>query len=447
MNKFFLLLFASALAFTALGQKMDYIMSSPAAERYTHINKNGETIIPNGRIIAPAGRCFTVAPHPYGLAISRDGSVAVTANSGTQPLAITIMRNLGSAEPDIQQVPPGASTDKGVLASVFMGLAVSPDNKVVYVAGGQENKVFIFDIATGAKLGAINCSSADAGADYTHGYIGDMVLSSDGSRLYAVDQVGFRMLVIDPLSKKVLFNIPVGRYPFGIALSPGEETVYVANVGMYQYSLVKRKKKGEWKNGTLDFPAFAYQSKEAENGTYNDSLQVPGLGNVNSDQSFSVWAISVNGGTKPEVTARIKTGNLVGQMVEGIPAVGGSSPNSIVASGSYVFISNGSNDNITVLDAANRSILKQISLCPDDRIRKLRGIIPFGLAVSPDGKRVYLEKLPNSFCTSRNLLALFTAAATFRRLRTMPGSFSSDAILFSSNLATFFGSKPANALR
>lgn len=392
MTKLILLLLAFSLNICALAQKQKFVISAPAGNRYTQIDKNGETVIPNGRIITPAGKSYTVAPHPYGLAISKDGNIAVTANSGTSPLAITILRNLNTGNPEIQQVPPGSDTDKGVLASVFMGLAISPDNKLVYVAGGQENKVFIFDIATGAKLGAIDCSSKDENADFTNGYVGDMVLNRDGSRLYAVDQVGFRMMVIDPVNKKVLYNVPVGRYPFGIALSPDEKTVYVANVGKYQYNLVKRKKKGEWKNGTIDFPAFAYGSKESEDGIYNDSIQVPGLGPVNADESFSVWAISLKKSQKPKVISKIKTGTLVGQMVEDFPAIGGSSPNSIVATKRYVFISNGTNDNITVLDARKKKIVKHIKLCPDERISKLRGIIPFGLDISPDGKKVYVAE-------------------------------------------------------
>ena len=165
--------------------------------------------------------------------------------------------------------------------------------------------------------------------------------------------------------------------------------VYVANVCMYKYSLIKQKKKGEWKNGIIDFPAFPYGSREAEDGISNDSLRIPGLGPMDSDESFSVWAISIKNPSNPKVTAKIKTGTKVGQMVEGFPAVGGSSPNSIVATDSYIFISNGNNDNITVLDATHQKIIRQISLCPDKRLKGLRGIIPFGLAVSPDGKRVY----------------------------------------------------------
>jgi hypothetical protein len=59
-----------------------------------------------------------------------------------------------------------------------------------------------------------------------------------------------------------------------------------------------------------------------------------------------------------KVIARIKTGNLVGQMVEGIPAVGGSSPNSLVATSDWLFASNGNNDNITVIDIKDRLYCK-----------------------------------------------------------------------------------------
>ncbi|MDP4186304.1 MAG: YncE family protein, partial [Bacteroidota bacterium] len=356
--------FLIILSLSGFSQQSIKILSAPAGDEFTHINRDGKTIIPNGRIITPSGKTFTVAPHPYGLALSNDGNIAVTANSGISPLAITILRNLQSGNPEIQQIPPGASTDKGVLASVFMGLAISPDNRVVYVAGGQENKIYIFNCADGKKAGEINCAYTAKNIDYSHGYIGDLVLSKDGKTLYAIDQINFRMIILDTESQKLLKSVPVGRYPFGIALSPDETKVYVANVGMYAYKKIKRKKNGEWKDGLLDFPAFKYESEEAEEGIENDSLKIPGLGPVNSNESFSVWAISLKKSTNPKVVAKIKTGTLVGQMVEDFPAVGGSSPNSLVATDKYVFISNGNNDNITVLNARSNRIIKHIALSP-----------------------------------------------------------------------------------
>ena len=369
-----------------------WIISAPAGNEYAIIDKAGKTVIPNGRYVTPAGKSIMTAPHPYGLVLSPDGNIAVTANSGTSPLSITIVRKILNEQPEVQQVPPGPATEKGVLASVFMGLAISPDNKIVYVAGGQENKIYLFDLTSGEKLGEIDCSDTSGETDYSHGYIGDLKLTKDGKIIYAVDQIGFRMVVVDVESKTLKYSVPVGRYPFGINLSPDEKKAYVANVGMFQYSFIKSESEDGPKVTPIDYPAFAYGSEEMKEGIQNDTINIPGLGDMNALESFSVFAIDINSNEKPEVTAKIKTGHLVGALVEDIPAVGGSSPNSIVSTDEYVFVSNGTNDNISVISIEKDTIVHHIYLKPDDRVRQFRGVIPFGLALSPDQKRLYVAE-------------------------------------------------------
>ncbi len=369
-----------------------WILSAPAGSQFTQIDKSGKTVIPNGRFVTPAGRSIVTAPHPYGLTLSPDGKTAVTANSGTSPLSITIIRNALTEHPDVQQVPPGPSTDQGVLASVFMGLAISPDNKTIYVAGGQENRIFLFDLESGEKKGAIDCTDSSGRSDYSHGYIGDLVLSGDGTRLYAVDQIGFRMVIIDTKTKTLLHSVPVGRYPFGICLSPGGEKAWVANVGMFEYGMIRESGSPEAGIKPIDYPAFAFGSKEMIEGIENDTLVVPGLGDPNAIEAFSVFAIDLEHPEGPRVTAKIKTGHLVGAMVGDIPAVGGSSPNSIVATDQYVFVSNGNNDNVSVISIEEDTVVQNIYLKPDRRIRQFRGVIPFGLALSPDKQRLFVAE-------------------------------------------------------
>jgi YVTN family beta-propeller protein len=392
MKALLLLYITICFAIDLVAQDNQYVISAPAGDRPAKIDKDGITVIPNGRILTPTGKCVTVAPHPYGLILSNDGNIAVTANSGTNPISISILKNLNSDNIEIQQIPPTPSGDKGILESVFMGLAISPDNKLVYVAGGQSNSVYIFEIETGAKKGFIDCSFHDKVADYRHGYIGDMVISKDGRLLFAVDQIGFRLIVIDLQENKLISNLAVGRYPFGIALSNDGRTTYVANVGMYEYGYIQRKKKNKWEKTSIDFPGFAYGSEESEQGISNDSISIPGLGPLDSDKSFSVWAIDVSSPALPKVISKIKTGTLIGQKVEGIPTIGGSSPNSIVVAQNYVFISNGSNDNVTVLDSRDQKCITNIKLSPEPKLSSLRGIIPFGIAVSPDEKRIFVAE-------------------------------------------------------
>ena len=386
--------FIIALAFLAACQTNKqpdpWVANAPAGDRFVDINHNGETVIPNGRILTPAGKSIVVAPHPYGLTLSPDGNTAVTANSGTSPLSITIIRNILSDNPEVQQVPPGPSTDSGVLASVFMGLAISNDNSEVYVAGGQENRIYIFDVQTGEKKGFIDCSYKSDSVDYTHGYIGDLVLSDDGKKLYAVDQIGFRMVIIDMELKELEHSIPVGRYPFGICLSPDEKKVYVANVGMFEYSIYDGITAENILEKAQKYPAFAYGSDEMKEGYETDSLKIAGLGEMNSPEAFSVFTVNLDDPENPAVIAKTKTGHLVGAMVEDIPAVGGSSPNSLVATDDYVFVSNGTNDNVSVISIEKDTVVNTIYIKPDERMKQFRGVIPFGMALSPDNQRLYV---------------------------------------------------------
>ncbi|MDA1121768.1 MAG: bifunctional YncE family protein/alkaline phosphatase family protein [Bacteroidetes bacterium] len=369
-----------------------WILSAPAASEYAKINKSGKTVIPNGRFVTPIGKSIVTAPHPYGLTLSPDGNIAVTANSGTSPLSITIIRNILSKNPDVQQVPPGASTDAGVLASVFMGLAISNDNQTVYVAGGQKNKIYKFDVNTGDSKGYIDCSQKSEDVDYTHGYIGDLALSKDGNTIYAVDQIGFRLVIIDVEKGSLRHSVPVGRYPFGLCLSPDEKKIYVANVGMFEYGYIRDGSSDSSSIKPINYPAFAYGSEEMKKGIENDTISIPGLGDPNAIESFSVFAVDLEDADNPKVVAKIKTGHLVGALVEDIPAVGGSSPNSIVATDEYVFVSNGNNDNISVISLEKDTVVNTIYLKPDDRIKQFRGVIPFGLAISPDQKRIYVAE-------------------------------------------------------
>lgn len=366
-----------------------WLAEAPAGDNYAIVNPTGQSIIPNGRIIEPYGKTVRTAPHPYGLILSPNGEIAITANSGTRPFSISIIDQLYSDQPRVRQIPEGPLNDEGLLEAVFMGLAITPDNKYVYVAGGKANKIFKFDIESATKVDSIDCAIMVGEHDFTDGYIGDMVLSTDGKTLYAVDQIGFRMMIIDTETNEITANIPTGRYPFGICLSPDGSKAFVANVGMFEYSFLGQIDPNDPKGTGLDYPPSGFGSKEMTEGYANDSVQVPGLGDPNVPESFSVWEVDLE---KKEVTSKIKTGFLVGELVEGIPAVGGSSPNSLVATDQYVFVSNGNNDCISVIDYQKDTVIQNVFLSPEDRLRPYRGMIPFGIDISPDQKRLYVAE-------------------------------------------------------
>ncbi len=390
---FYLALAAVLFAFACRSSKNQitslgtWVVQAPAGDQYCALQPAGATIIPNGRIVEPMGSTVRIAPHPYGLALSADGSVAVTANSGNRPFSITILENPASGKPTVRQVPEGAQNDPKLLEDVFMGLAITPDNRSVWVSGGQSNKLFRYDLRSGAKIDSILC--AEAGNP--DGYLGDMAMTRDGNILYVCDQSNFRLVVAETRTRKVLHYVSVGRYPFGVALSPDEKTVHVANVGVFEYKPLNNIDSKDPKGTAADFPTSAYGSKEMKEGYKKDQLDVPGLGDPNVPESFSVWSVDVSGAV-PVVKHKIKTGFLVGEKIEGIPAVGGSSPNSLVATASHVFVTNGNNDCISVIDPVKGNVVKNIFLKPLPQLSRHRGVIPFGVALSPDQKRLYVAE-------------------------------------------------------
>jgi YVTN family beta-propeller protein len=369
-----------------------WIISPPASLEPVKIDRNGPTIIPSGRVITPRGRQVEVAPHPYGLVLSPDGSMAVTANCGVQPFSVSIITAVLSDNPAVRQIPEGFDTDEGVLASVYMGLAVSPDNSTLYVGGGQEGKVLIINLAGDARTSEIDANGPLAGRSYEDSYIGDIALSRDGRLLYALDQANFRLLIASTEDRRLISSVPLGRYPFGLALSPDGRRAFAANVGMFEYSRIESVALENPDRQGLLHPPFAFGSKEAREGVEIEGYRVPGLGDPNVPESFSVWEVDVSDPADPKVTARTKTGLLVGEMVEGIPAVGGSSPNSVVAADNRVFVSNGNNDTISIIDTEKDAVIKTIHLTLDKRLKNLRGIIPFGLALSVDQERLFVAE-------------------------------------------------------
>jgi len=388
----FFLFFSAGLLFSCSTHKKElFLVQAPAESRYCEINENGETIIPNGRILTPTGIQVKVAPHPYGLTLSHDGQIAITANSGVNPFSVSIIRNLSNGKPEVTQIPKGNSTDKGILESVFMGLAISPDNSKLYISGGSSNKVYVFNLNTGEKIDSIDCGVSSNSKSYSDGYLGDMVLDNEGKNIYIVDQINFCVNILDAQELTLKSRISVGRYPFGLILSHDEKKLFVANVGMYEYTPLSGLNVNNLKTSGLAFPASSYLSEESKSGyVVNDSISVPGLGDPNAPESFSVWVLNLEDSAR--VISKIKTGYQVGEKIEGIPAVGGSSPNSLVASDKYIFVSNGNNDLISVIDQKTDSIVHSINLILDERFQHLRGIIPFGLALSPDQKKLYVAE-------------------------------------------------------
>jgi DNA-binding beta-propeller fold protein YncE len=348
--------------------------AAPAGTRPAHRHPGASTL-PGGRIVAPLGVEFPTGPGAFGLAVSPSAKFVVTANTGPGRNSLTFLERRGAGW-DVRQAiatPRGDATDDAdEWRGVFMGVAFDGD-RGVYAAEGNSGRISYFDTG-GERRRFIDLNQRE----YRDSYSGDLALDPERHILYAVDQANFRIAVIDVRSRQVLASVRVGRLPFALALSPDRSRLYVTNFGMFEYSPIPGADPKQAKATGLPFPAFGFPSPEATAGverpTERGPVTVPGLGDPNVRESNSLCIVDVSTPAAPKVQAYIRTGVPFGERSHG-----GSSPSGVVAAGERVYVSNASNDSITVVNGKTGAIEAEIPIRIPG-LESLRGVLPVGLA-------------------------------------------------------------------
>ena len=360
-------------------------LHAPSVETYATHNPEDLTILSNGRYLKPVGRHLPVASWPYGLAMSRDGQTLFVASSGTGQF-ITRWRG---ANPEVTPVvlPAEGKKKRGSNAG---GVDFSPDGRTLYWSSGDSGAVYVYDVASRERTATISLDVPWDGRLYEDSYAVDVKVSEDGRYLYCADVANFRLVVVETGGRRVAGSIRVGRYPYALAAVGNQ--VYAANIGLFEYSPVPPPNDDRFDKRGLTIPPFGYPSKEARDGVEFEGRKIPGLGEPNVPESFSVWGVDVARPEKPVVASRLKTGRLVGAPADNGKTVGGSAPNFLAAKGNVLFVSNGNNDMIERVDLKRNKITHSRRLAPSPLAARWRGVGPSGMAVSPDGRRLYVAE-------------------------------------------------------
>jgi DNA-binding beta-propeller fold protein YncE len=370
------------------------LLEPPGREARAHIS--GDTaILVNGRRVTPAGHVLRTQSYAWGLALSRDGARAAVLHKDAfeivdlhEPYVVHRVPPSGTSFP----TKPPATLGTGS----YMGCAFSPDGTRFYYGSANEGRIIALDVATATVVGSIDLNAGG----FADSFAGDLALSRDGRRLFVVDQFNYRLVTADVKSMSVVQSVRVGRNPFAVALSPDEKTAWVSNVGMFEYPLLPGVTRENRTTAGLPFPAYGIPSKEAEDGVETNGVHVPGLGSPNHPDAMSVFNVDLRAG---RVVQRIKTGYLVGVDRDDITTVGGASPGALVAGRARVYVANATNDTISIIDAAGGSSPKEIALTLPG-LERLRGVLPFGLALAADETRLYVA------CAGLNAVAVLDLA-------------------------------------
>ena len=357
----------------------------PSVDTFAKHDPYGTTILSNGRYLTPEGRHFPVSYWPYGLAMSRDGQTLFVACADGGRL----VRNWQSSDPQFVQVElPVSKEKKG--RSNGGGADFSPDGQTLYWSSGESGAILVFNTDTKTKQAEFSLNVPFGGKNFEDSYVSDVKVSASGDYLYCTDTTNFRLIIIDAKNGGVVGSVPVGRYPY--ALTVEGDKVFVANIGLFEYSPIGEPKDAKFDKRGLTRPAYGYPSKESREGVEFEGRQVPGLGPDNGPESFSVWGVDVSNPIVPKVISKIKTGLLIGAPSDNGKTVGGSAPNFLAVRGSSLFVSNGNNDQIERIDLTKGRIEEKRRLIPSELVSSVRGVGPSGMTLSPDGNRLYIAE-------------------------------------------------------
>ncbi len=378
----FLVITICNLSTPLIAQKNNTFLSVPGYNKASKIDTSGVSVLPSGRYITPAGKTIRITNDPFGLAVSPDGKISITLHDGV----ITIINNITLSS---TRIPDYAKKIKSPLKeSSFIGVAFDHKKDVVYLSGGDEGSIIAFNYNTYRVEDSISLNGEFNKIKFEDSFTSDLLLVD--RELLVLDRGNFRLVRINVDTKKIIASIPTGRQPFGLAVSPDKKTALVANVGMYSYPLVEGTTLENYNTQMIPHHPYANNTEESINGKVIDGKKIPGLGSPNADESMSVYSIDLESNKTTKV---FKTGLLLGEMIEDAEVVGGSSPNSIVIGNKYAYVTNATNDNISVIDYKNGNIIDHIAIKVDSRIDKLRGLLPFGIDLSKDEKTLYVALL------------------------------------------------------
>jgi DNA-binding beta-propeller fold protein YncE len=364
-----------------IAQEESPSFSAPAGIEFAKVVPGGDSILPNGRLLAPRGVRLYTGEDLWNVLPSPDGKWWV----GLCDAGMVIYRaNAKSAMTNSLLIP--------WTKAAFCGAFTADSQRFITSSGDFGHGIQIWDtdswnVVPTTRLQKLDLAPTRTIAADAESYINDLVLSADERFVFGADVARQKVITFDLVEGIVCGEAEAGREPFSLAISKENRKIFVANIGIFDYSLIPQ---GTGDPRGITTPAFGFPSLEAENGVEKEGRFVPGLGDAQVASAHSVWRFDVDNPAKPTVEGKVKTGVLIQAPAGDGKVVGGSSPNGLIVYGKTLVVSNANNDSIQYVDVDSLSITRTIHLEPQPLLAGLRGAIPTGMCIDSKGKFLYV---------------------------------------------------------
>ncbi|MDO5838816.1 MAG: PKD domain-containing protein [Methanosarcina mazei] len=320
---------------------------------------------------------------PLGLALSPDGKKLYVTNNGEKTVSVI------------------DTATKAVISTVSVGrspkgIAVTPDGTKVYVANFDSRSISVIDTVTNSVIDTVKVKAAPSG----------IAVKPEGTKAYVtnVDKYFNTVSVIDTGTNKITARIPVGPDPAGIAVTPDGKKVYVAlsfcntvsvidtatntvtatmNVGKNPYAsgqfigsipVQPVYPSADFKSNItsgyifLSEPVqFTDLSKDATEWKWDfgDGSSSKKQNPTHAYSETGIYTVRLTASNSNGTDSQISTVNVV---LKGSPTP------------SYAYITGLNSNTVSVFNTGNNTLAKTVPVGND----------PMGVAISPDGTRVYV---------------------------------------------------------
>jgi DNA-binding beta-propeller fold protein YncE len=295
--------------------------------------------LPTGATLDPVAASHVVGNFPLAMAVAPGGDRVALLLCGWREQGVQIVDRKSGAV--LQTLPQPAA---------FIGLAFAADGKTLYASGGNDDSIFIYrwngteatadgkiELAEKPKPKPNEKPKAYEGIQYPAG----IAISRDGRFLYAAENLGDSIAVIDLAQRRVIQQLHTDRYPYAV-VADQRGNVYVS----------------AWGDNTLDvFRATA-------DGTLR------GTGRIVAGRHPS--AMLLRGSRLYVASASTDSINIIDtsqrkivSMLKDSPPGGpgeGSTPNALAISrdGGRLFVAEADNNAVAVFDLAAKKLLGRV---------------------------------------------------------------------------------------
>ncbi|WP_293051398.1 bifunctional YncE family protein/alkaline phosphatase family protein [Paludibacter sp.] len=171
--------------------------------------------LPNGWTITPVGKNITLGDLPLNMAVSHNKRWIAVTNNGQSTQTIDLIDV--AKEEKIASMP---------IAKAWYGLAFSPDNRSLFVSGGNDNAIYRYQVS-GSGLHAGDTIRLGKPWPQKISPAG-MALDSKRNRLYVVTRENNSLYVVNPDSKTVLHVLSLGNEAYTCLLSADNKKLYIS---------------------------------------------------------------------------------------------------------------------------------------------------------------------------------------------------------------------------